>query len=128
MENEYDLRIAAVLAKGMAMMCFRNTVIEDFHHGIATVSHTGDFSDVVVIDANGRRIPWPEVAHIEPDEVRDLMRQVVNRLYTCHLKAGDPQFFGMLDWAAREARGWDEPEFDEVILEGLEARRRRELQ
>ena len=37
-------------------------------------AHTGDFSDVVVIDANGRRIPWPEVAHIEPDEMRDLMR------------------------------------------------------
>ena len=70
MENEYDLRIAAVLAKGMAIMCFRDTVIENFHGGIAPVSHTGDFSDVVVIDANGRRIPWPEVAHIEPDEMR----------------------------------------------------------
>ena len=100
--------------------------IEDFHGGIAPVSHTGDFSDVVVIDANGRRIPWPEVAHIEPDEMRDLMRLVVNRLYTCHLKAGDPDFFGMLDWAVREAREWDEPEFDEVMLKGLEARRRRE--
>ena len=126
MENEYELRIAAVLAKGMAMMCFRNTVIEDFHGGISPVSHTGDFSDVVVIDANGRRIPWPEVAHIEPDEMRDLMRLVVNRLYTCHLKAGDPDFFGMLDWAVREAREWDEPELDEVMLKGLEARRRRE--
>ena len=126
MENEYDLRIAAVLAKGMAMMCFRNTVIEDFHGGIAPVSHTGDFSDVVVIDANGRRIPWPEVAHIEPDEMRDLMCLVVNRLYTCHLKAGDPDFFGMLDWAVREAREWDEPVLDEVMLEGLEARRSRE--
>ena len=126
MENEYELRIAAVLAKGMAMMCFRNTVIEDFHGGISPVSHTGDFSDVVVIDANGRRIPWPEVAHIEPDEMRDLMRLVVNRLYTCHLKVGDPDFFGMLDWAVREAREWDEPELDEVMLKGLEARRRRE--
>ena len=103
MENEYNLRIAAVLAKGMAMTCFRNTVIEDFHGGIAPVSHTGDFSDVVVIDANGRRIPWPEVAHIEPDEMRDLMRLVVNRLYTCHLKAGDPDFFRMLDWAVCSA-------------------------
>ena len=38
MENEYDLRIAAILAKAMAIMCFRNTVIEDFHDGIAPVS------------------------------------------------------------------------------------------
>ena len=32
------------------------------------------------------------------------------------------------DIAAREARGWDEPELDEVMLEGLEARQRREQQ
>ena len=63
MASEYEQRIAAVLAKGMAVACFRNTVIEDFHDGIAPVSHTGDFSDVVVIDANGRRIPRPRVAH-----------------------------------------------------------------
>ena len=126
MENEYELRIAAVLAKGMAIMCFRNTVIENFHGGTAPVSHTGDFSDVVVIDANGRRIPWPEVAHIEPDEMRALTREVVNGLYTCNLKAGDPEFLGMLDWAAREAGEWDEPELAEVMLKGLEARRMRE--
>ena len=126
MENEYDLRIAAMLAKAMAMTCFRNTVIEDFHGGIAPVSHTGDFSDVVVTDANGRRIPWPEVAHIEPDEMRDLMRQVVNRLYTFQVKAGDLQFVAMMDRAVREAREWDEPELDEVFLKGLEAKRRRE--
>lgn len=126
MAEEYEQRIAAVIAKGMAMMCFRNTVIEDFHDGIAPVSHTGDFSDVVVIDANGRRIPWPRVAHIEQDEMRDLMRQVVNRLYTCHLNAADPDFFGMLSWAVAEAREWDEPELDVGMLKSLESKRRRE--
>ena len=128
MVDEHERRLVAILAKAMAVMCFRNTLLEDFHAGICPVSHTGDFSDVVVIDANGRTIPWPEVAHIEPEEMRDLMRQVVNRLYTCQLKAGDLQFIEMLDWAAREAREWDEPEFDEVLIAGLEARRGREEQ
>ena len=126
MASEYEQRIAAVLAKGMAAACFRDTVIEDFHDGIAPVSHTGDFSDVVVIDANGRRIPWPRVAHIDQDEMRDLMRNVVNRLYTCQLNAGDPDFFGMLSWAVAEARAWDEPELDEGMMKSLENRRRRE--
>lgn len=54
------------------------------------------------------------------------MREVVNSLYTCHLKAGDPDFLGMLNLAVREARKWDEPKLDEVSLKGLEARRRRE--
>ena len=98
MASEYEERIAAVVAKGMAVMCFRNTPIEDFHDRTAPVSHTGDFSDVVVIDANGRRIPWREVSHISQDEMRDLMRTVVNRLYTCQLYAGDPDFFGILSW------------------------------
>ena len=65
------------------------------------MTHTRDFSDVVMIDANRRRIPWPEVAHVEPDEMRELMRQIVNRLYTCNLKTGDMEFLGMLDWPAK---------------------------
>ena len=109
-------------------MCFRNTTIEDFHDRTAPVSHTGDFSDVVVIDANGRRIPWPEVSHISQDEMRDLMRQVVNQLYTCQLYAGDPDFFGLLCQAAAEAGPWDEPQLDEGMLKSLESRRKRGLE
>ena len=97
MVEEHEKQVAAFLAKAMAVMCFRDTILEDFHSGIHPVTHTGDFSDVVVIDANGRRIPWPEVAHVEPDEMRELMRQIVNRLYTCNIKAGDFDFLGMLD-------------------------------
>jgi len=128
MASEYEEHLAAVAAKGMAVMCFRNTPIEDFHDRTPPVSHTGDFSDVVVIDADGRRIPWPEVSHISQDEMRDLMRTVVNRLYTCHLYSGDPDFFGILSSAVAEARPWDEPELDEVMLKSLESRRKRGLE
>ena len=128
MASEFEEHMAAVLAKGMAVACFRNTIIEDFHDGTAPVSHTGDFSDVVVIDANGERIPWTGVSHITQDEMRDMMRTVVNRLYTCNLNAGDPDFVGMLSWAVAEAGRWDEPELDEGMMKSLEARRRRELE
>lgn len=128
MASAYEEHLAAVVAKGMAVMCFRNTPIEDFHDGTAPVSHAGDFSDVVVIDADGRRIAWREVSHISQDEMRDLMRTVVNRLYTCQLHAGDPDFFGILSWAVAEARPWDEPELDVEILESLESRRKRGLE
>ena len=128
MASEFERHLAAVIAKGMAVMCFRNTPIEDFHDRTAPVSHTGDFSDVVVIDADGRRIPWPEVSHISQDEMRDLMRKVVNQLYTCQLYAGDPDFFGILTWAAAEAGPWDEPQLDEGMLKSLESRRKRGLE
>ena len=59
----------------MAILCFRNTVMEVFHTGVAPFSHTGDSSDVVVIDAHGWWILCPEMVHIEPGE----MRQEVSR-------------------------------------------------
>ena len=105
MASELEEHMAAVVAKGMTVMCFRNTVIEDIHGGPAPVSHTGDFSDVVVVDANGERIPWNEVARIGQEEMRELTRKVVNMMYTCQLHAGDPDFFGMLTWAAAGGAG-----------------------
>ncbi|MDT8858425.1 hypothetical protein RNZ50_26040 [Paracoccaceae bacterium Fryx2] len=52
------------------------------HAGKVPITRTGDWSDVTVVDADGNRIPWTEVSHINDDEMRDLMRDVVNRLYT----------------------------------------------
>ncbi len=119
--NEIDEeRIAAHLAKTMAMMCVRNTELENIHAGLTPVTRTGDYSDVLVIDADGREIPWPEVSHFGDDAMRDLMRQVVNRLYSFQLLAGDP---GFQKWMARwetVARKWDEPELDAGFLKAVD--------
>ena len=123
--NEHEQRLIASISKSMAVICVRNTMLEDIHAGIEPVSHTGDFSDVVVIDANGRRIPWPEVSRLGNDEMGELMRQVVNRLYTFQAKAHDVHFVAMMDRALAEAWRWDEPALDEIILSGIESSRRR---
>ena len=119
--NENDeKRIAAHLAKTMAMMCVRNTELENIHAGLTPVTRTGDYSDVTVVDADGREIPWPEVSHFDDDAMRDLMRQVVNRLYSFQLLAGDP---GLQKWMARwetVARKWDEPELDTGFLKAVD--------
>ena len=118
-ENDEE-RIAAHLGKTMAMMCVRNTMLEDIHAGLTPVTRTGDYSDVVVIDADGREIPWPEVSHFDDDAMRDVMRQVVNRLYSFQLLAGDP---GFQKWMARwetVARKWDEPELDVGFLKAID--------
>ena len=118
-ENDEE-RVAAHLAKTMAMMCVRNTELENIHAGLTPVTRTGDYSDVLVIDADGREIPWPEVSHFDDDAMRDLMRQVVNRLYSFQLLAGDP---GFQKWMARwetVARKWDEPELDAGFLKAVD--------
>ena len=107
----------------MALMCVRNTRMEAIHAGASPVSRTGDFSDVTVVDAEGRRIPWPEVSHFHDEEMKDLMRQVVNRLYTFHSRAADPDFQCILDRWMPVARGWDAPELDEAFVSAIEARR-----
>ncbi|MCY3876774.1 MAG: hypothetical protein OXF88_21090 [Rhodobacteraceae bacterium] len=126
MAEELNERIAKFLAKALAVMCVRNTSLEGIHAGICPVTHTGDYSDVVVIDATGRRIPWTRVSRIDDDEMRDLMRQVVNRLYTAHLYIDDPGLNGVLGWAEMLAKRWDEPKLDETTMEDI--RRTRELQ
>ena len=125
MVNEHEQRLIASILKSMAMICVRNTMLEDIHAGIKPVSHTGDFTDVVVIDANGRRIRWPEVSRIGNEGMRELMREVVNRLYTFQAKADDLHFVAMMDRALAEAWRWDEPELDEKILSGIESSHQR---
>lgn len=90
--NEQEQRELANLARLMALTCFHNGNLEDIHAGKVPVSRTGDFSDVTVVDAEGRRIPWPEVSHFDGGAMREPMRQVVDRLYRFYAMGGDPDF------------------------------------
>ena len=91
MNRDDEKRMAAKLARIMGMLCVRNTHLETIHAGMSPITRTGDYSDVFVVDADGRRILWTDVSHINEDEMRDLMREIVNRLYTFHLCADDPK-------------------------------------
>jgi hypothetical protein len=122
MNDETEQRIAARLAKVMAMLCMRNTRLETIHAGRTPVTRTGDWSDVTVIDADGNQIPWPEVSHVSDDEMRDLMQEVVNRLYTFHLCADDPGLQAEIDRWMAVAGTWDEPEIDQRMLKTKEKR------
>lgn len=116
MNDEAEKRIAAQLAKAMAMICVRNSRLEDLHAGQVPVTRTGDWSDVVVIDADGNRIPWAEVSRIDDSEMRALMGDVVNRLYTFHLKPEDSALRAEIErWMAVASR-WDEPDLDTRMI------------
>jgi hypothetical protein len=68
------------LAKHMALQCFRNTRLEDFHAGITPWSPAGDYSDVIVKTPAGE-IPWPQLSRLNDAEMKALMIEVVNRAY-----------------------------------------------
>lgn len=105
MRRQEEERIAALLAEAMAMVCVRNTMLENIHAGRVPVTKTGDFSDVYVVDGDGNRIPWHELSRIDDDEMRDLMRQVVNRLYTFQVRFGESEFRAFVDrWLVATCR------------------------
>lgn len=101
------------------MMCVRNTMLEDLHVGTTPISEAGDYMDVVVIDAAGRKIPWTEVSHFDDNAMRDLMRQIVNRLYTFHMKTDDLHVHDQVSRWASVAGKWDEPELDKAFLHAI---------
>ena len=50
-------QLTSLLVRTMALLCVRNSMIEDIHAGLVPVTRTGDYTDVTVIDADGRRTP-----------------------------------------------------------------------
>ena len=116
MNRDDEKRIAANLARIMAMLCVRNTQLETLHAGPTPVTRTGDYSDVFVVDVDGRRIPWSEVSRIDDDEMRELMKEIINRLYTFHLEGDDPKLQAIIERWMGVAMKWDEPEIDPRMI------------
>ena len=120
MNRDDEKRIAAKMAKTLAMMCVRNTGLETLHAGVVPVTHTGDYSDVRVIDADGREIAWNDASHLDDDQMRALMKEIVNRVYTFYISIDDEEFRDQVDRWAQIADRWDEPESDLEFLKLLD--------
>jgi len=69
------------LAKYLVLQCFRNSVLENFHSGVAPSSACGDYSDVTVSSPYGT-IPWPRVSRLNDEEMKRLMIDVVDRAFS----------------------------------------------
>ena len=104
-------------AKLMAAACVRRGYLETLHAGFTPVTRSGDYSDVKVIDAEGREIPWNQVSRINQDEMKTLITGVVNRIHTFLARTlfsatEDKAFQHALDRAAAPwTKAWDEPEY-----------------
>jgi len=60
-----------------------------------------------------------EVSHFDDDAMRDLMRQIVNRLYTFHMSTDDLQFHDQTTRWMSAAGKWDDPDIDEAFLQTI---------
>jgi hypothetical protein len=107
MQQEYS----ATLAKAIAVLCVRHTFLEDLHAGKTPVSRTGDYSDVTVVTPD-REIAWNELSRISDDEMKKLMKQIVNKLYTVLMSLENEEAMRLVFSGGRDfASHWDDPEF-----------------
>lgn len=87
---------AAVLAKAMAVVAFRDGPLEDLHAGKACPTCAGKDG----------------VSHISQAQMKRLMQYAVNWLYTMMMmQRQDPgKFLALVRYGAEIASEWDEPE------------------
>ena len=102
-------RGATSTAKLMALMCVEDSKLGKFKEGLCPVTRTGDYSDVVVVDADGRIIPWQRVARFDADEMRQKMREIVDKLYTYLLNIESVELTALSDHRRKEMWEWDRP-------------------
>jgi hypothetical protein len=108
--KESDNLLAAQLAKAIAALCVRNTFLEDLHAGMTPSSKAGDYADVKVMTPYGE-IPWRQASRISDEEMKRLMKEVVNALYTFLCRQEEADFTeAFVALGHRYTAHWDEPE------------------
>ena len=73
---------AANMAKMMGLLCVADSKLGEFGEGERPATTAGDYSDVVVVDAEGRIIPWQRVARFDGAEMTRMRREIVDKLFT----------------------------------------------
>jgi hypothetical protein len=111
----FDQKTCSRLARALAVMCFRNTEVEDIHAGIWPSSKTGDYSDVRVIDAYGNEFTWAEISRISDEEMEVLNKTFCNRIYTFLMQGLDRRFDRVLNFYLDCAFRWDGPQIDPEV-------------
>lgn len=97
--------------------CVRNSFLETLHAGTVPDSATGDYSDVKVVTPYGE-IPWAQLSRISDAEMKTLMIEITNKVFTFLTYAED---LAVLGPAAR----WNKPEIDTALSRQAERRRER---
>lgn len=104
----------AFFTLALVEQCVRYTGLEDLHSGITPDSATGDYSDVKVVTPYGE-IPWDNLSRISDAEMKALMIEVTNKVFTFLTHAQDLLVLGP---AAR----WNRPALDPQLLKKAKGR------
>jgi hypothetical protein len=109
----------AALTLALVEKGFRNSGLEELHTGVSPATAVGDYSDVKVVTPYGE-IAWADVARFDDAEMKALMIEVVDRVFTI-LRHPEPFL------APMAAQHWNPPRLDPAMMDQVaryEARQR----
>jgi hypothetical protein len=98
-----------IRAKLITLFCVRNTFLEDLHAGTFPSSQAGDYSDVKVVSPYGE-IPWNQLGRIDDDEMKKLVKEIVNKIFTFLLYFHEESLSNGL-----VPSGWDAAQIDDEL-------------
>jgi hypothetical protein len=101
-----------ILAKVITFNCVRNTFLEDLHAGITPSSKTGNYSDVKVVTPYGE-IEWNNLSRISDEEMKKMMIEIVNKIYTLLLN------FDLLSKFYRYPEHWDKAKENKELIKKI---------
>ncbi len=109
----------AALTLALVEKGFRNSGLEELHTGVSPATAVGDYSDVKVVTPYGQ-IAWADVARLDDAEMKALMIEVVDRVFTI-LRHPEPFL------APMAAQHWNRPSLVPAMMDQVaryEARQR----
>ena len=113
-------RGTASMAKMMGLMCVIDSKLGRLTEGRSPATRTGDYSDVVVVDADGRIIPWQRAARLDATEMGQAMREIVDKLYTFLWNFEEPKLAALRDHRQGETSEWPGPREDPGLKKQIE--------
>ncbi|MBR1945592.1 MAG: hypothetical protein IJ846_04805 [Alphaproteobacteria bacterium] len=101
-----EKHVAKKMAKALAFMCLNDHFKLPLHSGHNPVSHTGDYTDVVVTDAKGRQMAWNQACRVSYHEREKMMEDVADGIYDFLLNIETETYAKRLEDAYRASVHW----------------------
>ena len=100
---------SANMAKMMGLMCVADSKLGESAEGQRPSIMTGDDSEVVVLAAERRIIPWRRVARFDAAEIGRTRREIVGKLFRFLWNMEEPELAALRDHRRDETSEWRRP-------------------
>ena len=111
---------AANMATMMGLLCVTDSKLGELGEAERSASRAGDYSVVVVVDAEGRIIPWQRVARFDAADMTRMRREIVDKLFTFLLNFEEPELAALRDHRRDETARWHRPREDSALNKQME--------